>query len=400
MNASSRNPSFLSRRRLLTAGAAAAALVATGCGGDDAVGGVGTGGTGSFSSGPIRGFGSIVVGGIHYDEAGATIAGDAGGALNPSALRLGMVVEVRGSDVRTAADGKRRSEASSIAVRSEIEGPVASVDLELGTFTVLGQVVQVTPTTVFDDDLRGGLAALQPGQIVEVYGLLQADGHYTATRVDDEDRASRYKLRGRVSAHNPGAKTFRIGTTVISYAGLAVDGLADGRYARVELATTPLANGSWKALRLQLYGTGIRAPGGRGVKAEIEGYITSFSDSRHFVVGGIAVDASDVGRLPAGLGLGVRVEVEGVLNDGVLYAHEVEIEDDDDDDEFEIEGRITSLDIANHRFTVRSIVVDYSSARFEDGTEADLAAGVKVEVEGRISADGTVLIASEVEFDD
>ena len=72
MIASTSRPSSLSRRHLLAGGISTAVLSLLGCGGGG-VAGVGTGGTGSFASGPIRGFGSIVVGGVHYDEAGAQI---------------------------------------------------------------------------------------------------------------------------------------------------------------------------------------------------------------------------------------------------------------------------------------------------------------------------------------
>lgn len=67
--------------------------------------------------------------------------------------------------------------------------------------------------------------------------------------------------------------------------------------------------------------------------------------------------------------------------------------------EAEIEGVISGVSVANSTFTLLGITVDYSRAVFEDGTAADLAAGVQVEVEGRMSADGTVLVAKEVEFE-
>ena len=239
--------------------------------------------------------------------------------------------------------------------------------------------------------------------VVEVYGFLQPSGQYLATRIDDEDDpVTHYKLRGVVSGLDTAARTFRIGTALVSYADIAasVSGLANGQYARVELQLTPDASGAWRARSIRLATTAIGMPAGDGVKAEIEGYITAFTSDARFSVAGIVVDASAVGQLPPGLAVGRRVEVEGVLSAGVLVARSVEFEDDDDDDdEFEIEGVITSVSASARTFSVRGITVNYANARFKDGTAEQLAPGVKVEVEGQLASDGTTLLATEVEFD-
>lgn len=402
-----RSTPHLSRRRLLATGSASAALVLFGCGGGsgDSLAGVGSGGTGSFTSGPIHGFGSIIVGGVRYDDSGARIATDSGAAAGNSDLRLGMVVEVNGSDITTnAATGQRRASASTISVRSEIEGPVTAINAAAGTLTVLGQQVGVTAATVFDDDLRGGLASLRVGQVVEIYGLMNAAGQYTATRIDDEDDARRYKLRGPISGLNTTARTFHIGGAILSFAGLSAPpaGLANGQYARVELGTTPDAAGVWTVTRLQTTPTGTaNLPATGRVHVELEGFVTAYTSSTRFAVNGVAVDASGVARLPAGLQLGMRVEVEGMLDNGTLIAREVELEDADGDDGLEVEGSISSVSPATQSFVVRGVTIRHDAAtRFIDGTPARIAVGVKVEVKGWLSADGTALSASEVEFDD
>ena len=42
----------------------------------------------------------------------------------------------------------------------------------------------------------------------------------------------------------------------------------------------------------------------------------------------------------------------------------------------------------------------YAGARFKGGTAAQLAVGVKVEVKGPLAADGSTIVAQEIEFDD
>ena len=99
-----------------------------GCGG-----GVGTEGTGTFSSvgsGPITGFGSIVVGGVRYDDSGASVSDDDGNSTDRSQLALGMVVDVEGGAITTSADGTTLSAtATRVRTRRALLGPADAIDL-------------------------------------------------------------------------------------------------------------------------------------------------------------------------------------------------------------------------------------------------------------------------------
>ena len=398
MKPSSARPSPLSRRSLLAASAATALLMLPGCGGggDGGSAGVGTGGTGSFTSGPIRGFGSIVVNGVRYDDAAAQVVGDGGAALARSDLRLGMVVDVSGSDVSTATDGRRSATATSIGVRSEIEGPVSAINAAAGTLTVLGQSVAITPGTVFDDGLRGGLARVVVGQVVEVHGFADAQGAIVATRIEREEPGRRYKLRGSVQAVDKAARTLRVGGLTVSYASLNLaTPPAQGTGVRVELAPTPDTAGRWIATRID----GMALPAGSAF-AEVEGIVTAYASATRFSVNGVAVDASAVASVPTGVRLGARVEVEGTLKDGVLAARRVALDGGrGSGDGLEIEGRVERIDAAARQVVVRGVTVDYATASLRGGTVAQLVVGAKVEVEGTLSADGSTLRASKVEFD-
>ena len=157
-----------------------------GCGGGGGAGnvaGVGSGGTGSFASGSILGFGSIVVNGIRYDESAASAAGaiqNEDGALGSSAsLKLGMVVNVTGSAINNSSTTPSAT-ANAVSFGSELVGPVDSINFTNKTLVVLGRTVAVTGSTFFDDALAGGLIALRTGDLVEVYGfynLLREEYH-------------------------------------------------------------------------------------------------------------------------------------------------------------------------------------------------------------------------------
>ena len=139
-----------------------ATAVAAGCGG-----GVGTGGTGgnatAYASGPITGFGSVIVGGVRFDDVSAEVQDADGARRSRDELRLGMTVEVDSTAITSDASGSSAT-ATRIRFESELVGPVGAVDLAAGSFTLLGQRVSVDTTTVFDERLASGLAGLSLGQ--------------------------------------------------------------------------------------------------------------------------------------------------------------------------------------------------------------------------------------------
>lgn len=355
--------------------------------------------TSSFTLGAISGFGSVVVGGVRFDDSRARVEDDDGSVRHSSDLKLGMVVALDASGVDRSAG---TASAERIRMGSEIVGPVGAVNATASTLTVLGQTVLVTTSTVFDSTLSGGLSAIAAGAVLEVHGILdQATGQITATRIEPKTGATAYKLRGVVASLDSTNKTFKIGTETISYASLATvpSGLADGVVVRVLLQTTQV-NGAWVATRL---GSGARVPSGTLSDAHVEGAITVFTSSASFEVNGLKVDASSA-SFPdgtTGIVLGARVEVTGTLTNGVLVATKVEVEDRREGGQrpLELHGAITSVDTTAKTFLLRGVTVWYGgTVSFRNGVEADLAAARNVEVKGVLSTDGTRLEARRVEF--
>jgi len=383
--------------------AAAAALIACGGGGSasgDASGAAAT----SFASGPISGFGSVIVNGVRFDDSKARISDDDGQAHDRTELRLGMVVEVKAGALASDDKGSH-AQADDIAFHSELVGPVDAVDAAAKTLTVIGQPVDVSAATVFDDRLPAGLASLHVGDVVEVYGTLDAaSGHYTATRIEPKAGAARFMLRGVVAGLDTAARTFAIGGQTISYATLDASqvpaSLANGLPVRVRVRTAQVA-GAWVAEQIR---DRTRHMEDRD-EAELKGRIDAFTSSAQFSVDGIPVDAS-AATFPDGTAaivLGARVEVKGRAANGVVIATRVTVEDEQhaEHGEFELHGAVGALDTAARTFTLRGLTVDYGGAgvEFKDGSAATLANGVQVEVKGGLSADGTRVVATRVEFE-
>jgi hypothetical protein len=373
--------------------AALTALVAmaplSGCGG-----GVGEGGTG-YASGPITGFGSVIVNDLVFDDSVARVEDGDGGARTRADLRLGMTVEI---DSDAIVGGGAR--AARVRFDSAIVGPVESVEAD--GFVVLGQRVAVDETTVFDSTLSAGLAALAAGQVVEVYGLYDAGvARFRASRVEVRTAVVAYRLRGIVADLDDRTRTLRVGTALFAYGSAAStpSDLAVGAFVRLFVSTdAPGALGRRQVLR---FGEAQRVlPDTDG--CSVKGFVTRFTSLADFRVDGRPVDAS-AAAVSGVLSLGARVEVSGTVRAGVLVASRVDVRSDqfERDRLFELRGVIESVAGDRTSMVLRGITVGLTrpALQFENGTAASLVPGRAVEVRGVVAAgNGARLDALQVKF--
>ena len=384
-----------------------AALVLSGCGGGGSGDAAPT--SSAFAVGPITGFGSVIVNGVRFDDSTAHVTDDDDGPRRSDELRLGMMAEIQSAGISSDSSGSHAT-ARTIRFGSEIVGPVFSIAADGTSLVVLGETVKVSVTTLFDERLVGGLAALVAGTtVVEVNGLFDvATGTYTATRIESKPAAPAFKLRGTVTGIDKTAHTLRIGsgTETISYDAIAAAvpaALDNGLLVRVRLQTTKVA-GKWIATGIT---SGVRKLDDHD-EAELEGTIgaSTFAADRKFSVNGIAVDASKASfpNGTDGIVLGARVEVKGAAAGGVIVATRVSIETEHERElaGFELHGTLSALDAGAKTFVLRGVTVSFASATLEvrKGVLTDLANGKKLEVRGVRSADGTTLVASRIGFED
>ncbi|HLS54465.1 MAG TPA: DUF5666 domain-containing protein [Zeimonas sp.] len=368
------------------------ALVLASCGGTD-VAGVGSGGTGirlaSVSYGSISGFGSVIVNGVRYDDTGAALSNDDGTAPGP--LALGMVVEVRGDIDSTGLAGT----ADAISVVSEARGTVA--DRSSNGFSLLGLPVRANANTVYGDT-----ASVSDGDHVEVYGIYdRSSGTLTATRIERKAPVGTFKVRGTVGAVDSVAKRFQLGTITVDYSATpaATAGLASGTAVRVHASGEPVA-GMLAAIRIDV----VTPPAlGNVSKVEIEGVIDRFVSVADFSVDGVRVDGTGArfeDGVASDLGVGIRVEVEGPVEAGIVKASSIEFEHEEDG-EFELKGLVSDfVDVAS--FMVRGTRVDASgNVRYEDGGAADLRNGACVQVKGKLQTtpSGSEVLATDIHFE-
>lgn len=398
---------------LLAAGLVTALVACGGGGGSSA--GVGTGGTGAFAVGTISGFGSIIVNGVRYDDSSATVVDD-DDSSSSSALAIGQVVEIRGS---VNSDGLTGT-ASSISYYSALKGPVTDFNSGARTFKVFGQLVSITDTTLVEGVSSG--SPLADGNVVEVYGLPDASGGITATRIEREALtigafSGDFRIRGVVSGlvvTSPGQR-FTIGTvTVQTDNATQIEGtIADGVFVKVRLDKTAIAANTYLATRVKVknrqYESGVS-------KAEVQGLISEFTSSADpFKVNGYPVQLGTTVTYEHGavgnLANDVRIEAKGVVTNGVLVISKIEFDDESNDGgadgsdapyEFHGVATCTACGSTTGSFEVRGVTVQYDAlTRFENSLTPGTLNGARVEVKAiaQSGSGGTTLLATRIELD-
>jgi hypothetical protein len=311
---------------------AAAIVAAVACQPVSPTAGIDRGGIASpvATQGPITGFGSIIVNGVHYAITDAQISVN-GGPTTESALALGQVVTVIGE----LADDGSSGVADTVEFEANVIGPVESIDQQARTLVVLGQTVLTDDTTVIDlgtgADVFAALAGV--GGNVEISGFAGAGGAIVATRIERSPAAD-YRVLGTVSDHDAALKSFKINALTLDYASvLLLEGFPTGAPSNgdevIAVGSALDASGALLVERLALR---ERPSSGSGGHAEIEGLITRFVSPTDFDVSGRAATTTDSTRYEGGdaasLALNVKVEVEGRVDDaGVVVATKVEVKD-------------------------------------------------------------------------
>jgi hypothetical protein len=368
-------------------------------------GGVETGGTGptgsAYVEGAITGFGSIVVGGVRFDDSSAAVVDADGVARSRDLLRLGMRVEVDSGAIADDGSGGRSATATRVRFGADLIGPVTAADASGLLIAVLGQGVRVTLATVVDG-VPGGAGALALGDIVEVHGFVDPGvllDRYVATRIERRtDAPAVWRVRGPV--RDLSGTTLRIGAQRFDLSAVGVPaGLADGQVVRLVVGTTQQAAG-WPVSAIDIE---RRRLADRD-EAEVEGLITALNSVTRFAVNGIEIDAAGATFVDGtgGIVLGARVEVRGRASAGALVASRVDLRSDDDafGDGVDLRDAMRNLDTTAQTFSVRGVTVFYGNGpEFRNGSAADLADGKRVRVRGTLSADRTRVVATRIEFE-
>jgi hypothetical protein len=378
------------------------ALLLISCGGSGSTmfAGGGIGGTGIISVGTITAFGSVVVDGVEFntDNAVIIVEGEERGVGNDIALanlEVGMVVTVEG----TRNEDDQSAVADRIIYNDNVEGPVESITVVNAArkdLVVLGQTVILNTVTEFKGTTFDDIAI---NDVVEISGLVDDSGAIWATFLEKTDGVV-FEVTGFVENLDAVQETFEINDLTVDYSTADTSGLPGGIPAEgllVEVEGSLIG----PVMFVNLIELGDELDAEDVDNVEVTGFITDVVSAFEFTVGTqlVLTDANTifVDGSADDIALGVKIEVEGGLEGGILFAQEVEFWEPD---QIEVEGLVTDF-VSASEFTVGDQVVQTDAETvYKDGTADDIALGVKIEVKGvPVDIARSILIADKVSFE-
>lgn len=320
-------------------------LSSCGGGGSDTVAGIG--GTG-ITQGEITAFGSVFVNGIKFntDNSEYEVDGNIDPTLSDADLAIGMVVTIRGDVDSNGTTGR----AVSVEYDDDIQGPVASItDLGNGQkeLVIFDKTVIIDETSTKFNNTN--FTDIVENDIVEISGFDSSASEINATfvkKIGVYPTITEIELKGTISGLS--STSFSLADINIDYDFNTEIDVPNGSLSNslfVEVVGNLQSSTTILAKEIEFEDEGFED----GSEVSLQGVISEFNGLADFTVAGQAVDASGAILSPtnATLTVGVNVEVDGDIVNGVLVANEVELRQGS----VKIQALVSDVDTTNKQFT-------------------------------------------------
>lgn len=225
--------------------------------------------------------------------------------------------------------------AEEVDVDDAVAGPISAIDTTNNVVTVLAQIVKINAGTSFSMDIQpADITGLKVGDTIRVDGFTDSTGDIVATRIERGSSSAPLQVMGTVTNLNSMSHTFMINALNVDYSSANLTGFSSG------------------------------APS-NGDVVEVQG---------------MSFDATSM-----------TLTAQSV-------ARKMTDQEEAGGDDMEREGLITRFASAMDFDVAGKPVTTTSTTMYHNGTAADLALNVKVEVEGMLNS-SNVLVASTVTFE-
>lgn len=232
-------------------------------------------------------------------------------------------------------DADGSGNADEVDVDENVVGPISAIDTTNNVVTVLAQMVKINAGTSFSASIQpADVTGLKTGEVIRVDGFTDSSGNIVATRIELGSASDPLQVLGTVASLAATAHTFMINALIVDYSSATLTGFSSGAPSNGDLV-------------------------------EVQG--TTFDATTK------TLTATHV----------VRQESD---------------EEEGGDRDIEREGLITRFASATDFDVAGQAVTTTSSTQFVNGTAANLALNVKVEVEGMFNG-SNVLVADVVRFE-
>jgi hypothetical protein len=240
--------------------------------------------------------------------------------------------------------------------------------------------------------------------VVEVSGYSDDAGDIWATFLKKTDGVI-FEVTGFVENLDPFQETFEINDLTVDYSQADTRKLpggipAVGLLVEVEGETFDPITGEMLADVIEL---GDELDPEDADEIEVTGFVTDVVSTFEFTVGNqvVRTDANTefIDGTADDIVLGQKLEAEGSLENGILFADEVEFWDPD---QIEVEGVVTDDTLTPDEFTVGDQVVQTDAETvYEAGEPEEIVIGVNLEIKGvPVDIIRSILIADKVSFED
>lgn len=289
------------------------------------------------ASGPINGFGSVIVNGVHYDTDNANIyiRGELSDEVD---LDVGDYVVVVGE-----VDSEGNGVATEVHYQPRVTGLIEEVDVVFNRLTVMGQTIQLMEDTTYSSDIMPrNIEGFSVGRKVTVSGIADADNVIRATRIEISN-SSAFEVLGSIELIDLQSSVFHIDGVKVDYSDISYvePQIEEGRL--VIVSGDVLADNTLTATKVD-FNLDYRKL--REVESvEFTGFVRNF-DGQTFDIDTLPVSITDSTQFNEGESLSnlsdnTKVKVEGTFGDGdKLAASYIEIIPDTD---MQVYGTLQSL---------------------------------------------------------